>query len=201
MGYLSRVTTKGGYKADECLSALQKALRRGEEREALAFARQLEMIPKTGPSIVWNRLQIVSVEDIGPADPDVIVQVHTLRALYDRFKPGGGAAMALATAIILLSRSPKSRIADSLVAVVYEGDFRPEIPDHALDKHTSRGARLGRGMQHFLDEGAVLANPSADVPDCYEEEAWPYFLARGQKREEEPQEEAEPGIGQARLEI
>ena len=35
------------------------------------------------------------------------------------------------------------------------------IPDHAYDKHTGKGSRAGRGMQHFADVGALLNN----VPD------------------------------------
>jgi hypothetical protein len=42
---------------------------------------------------------------------------------------------------------------------MYEGERpRLEIPDFALDVHTSRGQRMGRGVNHFFDEGARCAN-------------------------------------------
>jgi hypothetical protein len=43
--------------------------------------------------------------------------------------------------------------------------MRMEIPDHALDMHTARGRRMGRGKQHFLDEAGRLENET--LPDAY----------------------------------
>ena len=45
-----------------------------------------------------------------------------------------------------------------------------DIPDWALDKHTKRGKALGRGLDHFRNEGAKLA-PEAQK-DPYEDEAY-----------------------------
>ena len=39
------------------------------------------------------------------------------------------------------------------------------MPEYALDKHTRRGKGLGRGMKHFYEEGAMLAN--CHIPDPY----------------------------------
>jgi hypothetical protein len=36
----------------------------------------------------------------------------------------------------------------------------PKIPDKALDCHTAAGRRMGRGMEHFIKEGAALSNKS-----------------------------------------
>jgi len=33
----------------------------------------------------------------------------------------------------------------------------PVIPDYALDMHTADGKKLGRGLRHFLEEGAQVA--------------------------------------------
>jgi hypothetical protein len=53
---------------------------------------------------------------------------------------------------------------------VWEGDREPlEIPDYALDQHTARGRRLGRGVHQFFTEGALIEN-AADLPDPYYEE-------------------------------
>ena len=86
----------------------------------------------------------------------------------------GSARLALANAIALMCRSPKSRLADHLQCVVNQerlqkGKHLP-IPDYALDKHTARGRRLKRDFDQWLDVGCVLTNPS-DQPDPYAERA------------------------------
>jgi hypothetical protein len=49
--------------------------------------------------------------------------------------------------------------------------YAPEIPDWALDQHTLAGKKLGRGLDHFREEGAKLVPPpTADDP--YEDEAY-----------------------------
>jgi hypothetical protein len=47
--------------------------------------------------------------------------------------------------------------------------LRREIPDHALDKHTMRGRKMGRGSKHFFEEGSKLVNKTVDDP--FEERA------------------------------
>jgi hypothetical protein len=48
------------------------------------------------------------------------------------------------------------------------------VPDYALDKHTIRGRSLGRGVQHWREEGCVLA-PESEVEDSYEDHAYEYW--------------------------
>ncbi len=48
--------------------------------------------------------------------------------------------------------------------------FAPEIPDYANDQHTIEGKRMGRGLDHFRNEGAKLIPPPTE-PDAYEAEA------------------------------
>jgi hypothetical protein len=60
---------------------------------------------------------------------------------------------------------------DHALIVGYVGEREPlEVSDHALDMHMARGRRRGRGAEHFLAEGAQLAN-EADVDDPYVDEA------------------------------
>ena len=40
--------------------------------------------------------------------------------------------------------------------------YVPEIPDIALDKHTTRGQEMGRGSEHFLHEASKVI-PQAKV--------------------------------------
>jgi hypothetical protein len=63
-------------------------------------------------------------------------------------------------AVVFMARSPKSRIVNDLLNVVY-GEIQHEdkklpIPDYALDKHTLKGAKMGRKWNHFFTEGNRL---------------------------------------------
>jgi MgsA AAA+ ATPase C terminal len=164
--------TPGGYRNDEAASALQKAIRRGEEEQALFWASELDLAGYG--AYVWKRLRIIASEDVGLADPEAVLLT---RALYENWldqrkadRAGGNplnASMFLVHAVIVLARAGKSRLVDHALAVTYLGE-RParEVPDWALDKHTERGRRMGRGLDHFFTEGATLANERA-LPDPY----------------------------------
>ena len=45
----------------------------------------------------------------------------------------------------------------------------PEIPDYALDKHTTRGAEMGRDSFHFLNEASMVI-PQKEVDNDYKEQ-------------------------------
>jgi hypothetical protein len=72
--------------------------------------------------------------------------------------PGEGSdGLFLLHAVIVLARAKKSRLVDHAFMVVYEGERKPlEVPDVALDRHTRRGREMGRGLDHFFEEGAKL---------------------------------------------
>ena len=53
--------------AMECLSAIQKCVRRRMEREAMEFACELGHTSKAFVTMVCNRLELISHEDIGLA--------------------------------------------------------------------------------------------------------------------------------------
>ena len=46
--------------------------------------------------------------------------------------------------------------------------YVPEIPDYALDKHTTRGAEMGRDSFHFLNEASKVI-PQKKVDNDYKE--------------------------------
>ena len=58
----------------------------------------------------------------------------------------------------------------------YEGDrdaMGIQIPDVALDMHTNRGRRMGRGRRHFIEEAGRLENETLEDPYFAEgAEAW-----------------------------
>ena len=50
-------------------------------------------------------------------------------------------------------------------------NFAPTIPDWANDQHTLAGKKLGRGLDHFREEGAKLI-PEPTEPDPFIDEAY-----------------------------
>jgi replication-associated recombination protein RarA len=72
--------TRNGLDVFVCLSAMQKAIRRGLEREAMEFAVGLIHSGKSFTSMVCNRLEVISHEDIGLADPFAVLFVRCATA-------------------------------------------------------------------------------------------------------------------------
>jgi replication-associated recombination protein RarA len=87
----------------------------------------------------------------------------------------------LSNAIVTLARSEKSRIVDDLLNIVY-GEIQHEdkklpIPDYAYDMYTSKGKRLGRGLEYFFTEGTMLNNEAFENP--YTEKAKQILIKYG----------------------
>jgi replication-associated recombination protein RarA len=67
----------------------------------------------------------------------------------------------LGPVILYLCRSPKSREGDDFTWYIMERRKRQwhlEIPDVALDYHTERGRKMGRGQTHWFEEASKLEN-------------------------------------------
>ena len=185
--------TPGGYDLFEVLSALQKCIRRSLELEAMRWASEL---CDGYWEALWNRLTVIANEDIGIANPMAILLVEILRkqATASRENESGAWKLMLANAILFLSRSPKSRLADNFQCCIFLdkelNKKRLEIPDFALDKHTRRGKEMGRGVDHWLEEGCKLNGIAEETPiDLeYEKEA----AALWRKAESLPPRQEEP---------
>ncbi|MEY9415109.1 replication-associated recombination protein RarA [Bradyrhizobium japonicum] len=170
--------TKNGLPAMACVSAMQKSIRRGLEREAMEFAVELMHTSKAFHSMVCNRLEVICHEDLDPlAAPHVFPFVAaSLAASRERYsKSIGEARLMVGNAIRMMARAPKSRAGCHFAAAIglrsMLEDFAPTIPDYALDMHTLKGKAMGRGLDHFRTEGArVIPPPTADDP--YEDEAY-----------------------------
>lgn len=162
-GFYNPPPTKRGYDVRECVSALQKAVRRSNPDDALYWAT--ELFESGHAAWMWKRLKTITSEDIGPAAPGLAADV---RALYENWKDekqNGGGYLYMSHAVIAMCAAPKCRVADW--AAHYHGSdvvVRRDIPDEALDKHTARGRKLGRGMQHFVTEASKLIQPDWTVP-------------------------------------
>jgi replication-associated recombination protein RarA len=157
---------------------MQKAIRRGLEREAMEFAVELMHTSKAFHSMVCNRLEVICHEDLDTiAAPHVAPFVATaLAQSRERYsKSIGEARLMIGNAIRMMCRAPKSRAGCHFSAAIglrsTLEDFAPTIPDWANDQHTIAGKKLGRGLNHFRSEGARLVPPpTADDP--YEDEAY-----------------------------
>ncbi len=163
------IKTAGGLSAHECVSALQKHIRRGREEEAMAVFFEMA---RTGKSLfTWavNRLRIIAHEDIGLASPQAVIFSSLALNDAEKWYPRKLSwKLAVADVILMLSRAAKSREADHFQsAVSLEAVYHnrvPTIPDEALDKHTMRGKRMGRGVEPFVNEGTQLVPPNPNDP-------------------------------------
>lgn len=104
------ITTQNGYRLDEVASSLQKAIRRGDEPEALFWA--LELYPRYH-KYMWGRLMVVSAEDIEDYEAGVIVNSYHNMFL----KTNEGAKQIrhrifITKTILYLCRAVKSRESD-----------------------------------------------------------------------------------------
>lgn len=190
---MTQLYTQNGYILGEVISALQKDVRRGNEEAAMYWA--LELCPKF-ERYFWRRLVIIAQEDIGLANPNLLVMVKAQKDIYFDLREYGdsGVRLVIANAVLAMCRSPKSRLADYFQCAVNQdrltGAVKREIPDYALDKHTGRGRNMGRGIEHWHQEGCVL-NPEGIDPVCqdtgdYQRRALEYWSSDKFVRQEWP---------------
>ena len=182
--------TQRGYDFHELLSALQKDIRRGNEYEAMFWAAELESF---NPTALWNRVRVIASEDIGIANPLAPLIIDVLEKEYDDAKEreNDSYRLFLTHAVLFLTRSRKSRIVDDLLNVVYgqiqHEDKKLPIPNYALDRHTLRGKKMGRGLEHFFSEGTQLSNEPFNNP--YIEKAKEILVKHGGLKSEFKREE------------
>jgi replication-associated recombination protein RarA len=176
--------TINGLDSFEIVSALQKHIRRGEEREAMHCFCELAHTSKAFFTRACNRLEIISHEDIGLANLEGVlftaVCVDQAKRFYDPEKHAKW-RMPIGNAIRALCRGQKSREGDHFQAAIggqamFDG-IAPEIPDYALDGHTRKGKMLGRGPDFFREVSCKLI-PKPNNPDPYEDEAHAFFARR-----------------------
>jgi len=156
--------TKRGHNFYAVLSALQKAIRRGDARLACYWAAELYE-SGFGPH-VWNRLLIISAEDcLGTTTQHVEALRQEVTALeaadkhVNKNKNGSKSKplnlLFVLKAAYLLALAEKCRDIDNFICLVYEPAAIPEtelladlaatqaekvpIPPDALDKHTLEG--------------------------------------------------------------
>ena len=153
-------------------SVLQKAIRRGMAEKAMYSAYKLST-EQTG-EVLWRRLSLISVEDVGT--PDAIVAVEVLKKLSRGYGYGtwDGQRCALCAAKIL-SEAEKDRRADEFLELMHSikkhGDDTElqlklmeleAIPDEAKDMHTTIGRAMGRGPEYWYEVSSETAKKSRE---------------------------------------
>ena len=167
-----RTTTEHGFAADEVISALQKSIRRGLVDNALLLAWEMYITSPEMEEMLWSRLGVISVEDVGAGNFNAPVLVNTLFEMHKRYlRPGHDRFLFAAHAIRVMASGPKDRTTDDMVNWARHsiglGERLPEIPDFALDMHTRRGAEMGRDYRWFMDVASEVRPEIADRDQTY----------------------------------
>lgn len=169
----ARTTTRNNLAGDEVISSLQKCIRRGLTKEACEFAYEMYITSPQFEEKLWRRLLAISVEDIGLGNPDAAIMVNNFNQMRKEFAYNeSDRAMFFFHAIRILTESKKDRSTDLLKNIVIKNfamGYVPDVPDFALDKHTTRGMEMGRDSFHFLNEASKVV-PQMEVSNQYKEE-------------------------------
>jgi replication-associated recombination protein RarA len=164
--------TRHEFPADEVISALQKEIRRGHTENAAFLAYELLTTSEEAEATLWQRLQVISVEDIGYGQLDAPILIHALYQMHQNFTRQQGDRFLFAIhAVRYLCGCMKDRSSDELLNWVKQAmdtdGQRPVIPDYAVDMHTAAGRQRGRGLRHFLIEGAQVEPELVDRDQTY----------------------------------
>lgn len=168
---LGRFGTKCGESMFLISSALQKAVRRGDEQ--LAAFCVWELVRSGYHGHAWTRIRTMCLEDIVSHDPVMLLVLRYEELAEDFGKTDwGGEVAAISAAIALARNAESSREADwarwwfQTVAeerVKDDADDKysfPTIPPEARDKHTQEGSRMGRDMGHFVLHSSRVTDES-----------------------------------------
>ncbi len=160
--------TYSGCTADEVPSMLQKAIRRGLEEDAIDAAYELYRTSPAAEEILWKRLIMIAMEDIGFGDlhaAPIVYAYYKAKDLYER--ESADRQLPFVQMIRYLCRCPKERSSSyyqNMQELKIDTGYRFEVADYALDKHTQRGREMGRDTLYFYTDGANV------VPEYEDEE-------------------------------
>jgi hypothetical protein len=191
--------TQHDYPLDEIVSALQKAVRRGREREGVFIVR--EMVDSGYVKYLWRRVVLIASEE---CSNDVALCAHIGQLAKNAELATSGFtklrnSIIETQAVIALCRAPKSREAcDAMSAIFFmmKSGFRPQLHPSSVDKHTRRGKQQGKTVQDFRNEGRYVAGEQDATTDPLVRNDWEeVFWGARQPRLPRPGEEGgEPDI-------
>ncbi len=183
--------TVRGYFLGEVVSALQKAIRRGDERLAGYFA--CEMFESRYDAYAWRRLLTISAEDCVPGVTKEIWALYSSAELVKK-KRKTPDRIFIAKASIVLARAMKSRDADHMSCLMYDCRIpddatvaqaieearadRVDVPEYAHDFHTPQGRKKGMTKDRFFIDEHEALNPRA--PGTFDEDVEAF--SRGERK-------------------
>jgi replication-associated recombination protein RarA len=190
----ANITTRNGISGDEIISMLQKSIRRGIEKNAVAAAYEMYITSPQFEDKMWRRLLAISVEDIGFGEVTAPNLVWTLSRMRKEFLyQDGDRPMFFVHAIRYLCRCKKERSSDHVKNMTIK-EFAhgriPEVPDYAYDLHTKKGREMGRDELHFLTEASKVIPQleSEDIKKIYAE----YLEYCKNEKEDDAKSEVQP---------
>ena len=120
---------------------------------------------------MWNRLLVISVEDVGFGDTQAPVFVKTMYDLHKEYPyMDGDRPIFFMHAIRYMCRCQKERSTDHIKNIImkeFEAGYVPEIPEYAIDMHTIKGRAMGRDVFYFLDEASKVQPLWDEYDDSY----------------------------------
>ena len=166
----TRPLTNRGYRLGDVVSALQKTIRRGDERLAGYFA--MELFESNFEAYAWRRLLTISAEDCHGCITQEIKALYDSAALVKKTRKTPE-RIFLAKAAVVLAAAKKCRDADHMSCLMYDkglpddatvqaalDEARAEyvaLPGYTYDCHTTEGRRAGKTRRDFfLDEYDAL---------------------------------------------
>jgi putative ATPase len=156
------------------ISALHKSIRGSDPDAALYWLTRM-LVGGEQPLYIVRRLVRASVEDIGLADPQAVVQALAAKDVYD-FLGSPEGEIALVQAVLYLATAPKSNAAymahgAALRAAEEHGSLMP--PKHILNAPTRLMKTLGYGKGYEYDHSADEAFSGQNYfPDGMERESY-----------------------------
>lgn len=166
--------TISGFTADEVPSMLQKAIRRGLEEDAIDAAYELYRTSPELEDLMWRRLIMIAMEDIGFGDlksAPIVYAYYKAKDLYDR--ESADRQLPFVQMIRYLCRCQKERSSSyyqNIQELKLENGYKFEIPDYALDKHTERGRQMGRDTMYFYTDGDTVTPEFDDEENLHTKE-------------------------------
>ena len=156
------VKTFNGFQADHVISSLQKEIRRGNAENAALLAYEMIITSPALEDYLWQRLKVISVEDIGFGEPLAPVLIQSLFEMMSACDRAVGERKLYAIhAVRYLCMCKKDRSSDEMINWINHasqlGNLLPVIPEYALDMHTAEGQKKGRGRRHFFEEASRIA--------------------------------------------
>jgi putative ATPase len=167
------------------ISALHKSIRGSDPDAALYWLARM-LAGGESPLYIARRLVRASVEDIGMADPQAVVQALAAKDVYD-FLGSPEGELALAQTVIYLATAPKSNAAyvafgAAKRAAGEHGSLMP--PAHILNAPTRLMQDLGYGAGYEYDHGTEDAFSGQNYfPDDMEREKFYRPTSRGFEKE------------------